>query len=243
MFRLFAPIILLQCFCVYHAYKNDKDRIWYFIIVLLPIVGCLIYIFDNFKTPDNLGEISENLKSAVQTNHRVKRLQKAIEFSDTINNKTLLADEYVKLKRYDDAIQLYESCLEGYNADDKEILMRLIKAAYLSEDYEKVVHQGKKLRGDNLFRNSEEELYFAKALYHTGASDLAIEVFESLDVQYANYRQRLTYYTLLKETDVSQAKTKLEEILAEFNHMDRKERHNYQSVFNELKKLYESLDG
>ncbi len=241
MFRLFTPIILLQCFCVYHAYKNNKDRIWYFIIILLPIVGCLIYIFDNFNSPDNIGDIAENFKSAVNTNHRVKKLEKAIQFSDNIINKTALADEYVKLKRYAEAIDLYESCLEGYNADDEEILLKLLKAEYHNENYQRAVEYGQRLQGKHLFKSAEEEQYLALALYNNGDVHQAFTTFQRIDVPFGNYDQRLTYYGLLVENDSDKAKEKLKEILDEFNHMDGLERRNNEATFGKLKKLYQSL--
>lgn len=243
MFRLFAPVLLLEAFCLYHAYKNKKDRMWYWIILLLPLIGSIIYLFDNVFNQINSNAINDELKSLVNSNRKVQHLEKALQFADTIVNKTALADEYVRLARYTEAIALYGSCLEGYNADDPDILVKLLKTNYLNHNYKEAIANGLKLEGRKEFENSEERIAYALAMHHQNDTVSAKQVFESMDVPYTNYQHRLEYCRLLLETGQKhEAKDKLQEILSEFDHMDRLERRHKKDVYGELTKLCLSLN-
>ena len=44
--------------------------------------------------------------------------------ADTIENRRLLAEEYLAVGRYDEALPLYEGALTGLHADDPSLLLR-----------------------------------------------------------------------------------------------------------------------
>ena len=62
MLGLFTPILLLQAFCVYHAYRNNVEQRWYWLILFLPLFGCIIYLVQNFNSASTIKSLEENVK-------------------------------------------------------------------------------------------------------------------------------------------------------------------------------------
>lgn len=242
MLGLYTPVFLLQAFCVYHAYRNNVEQRWYWLILFFPLVGCLIYLFHNFNNVSTLKNLEENVKSVVISNYRIEQLEKALRFSDSLKNKINLADEYVKVARYADAIGLYESCLQGFMGDDPSLKMKLLHAHFMSANYEAVVEHGNSLKSEKTFKNSEQRVVFAWALHQTGQSGLAETTFADMDKSFSNYYHRLEFCKFLIQTEkVELAKEKLTDLMQEFDHVKGPERRLNRNTFREIKDLYAGL--
>jgi hypothetical protein len=61
-------------------------------------------MYHNFYNRNNINTIAEGVKEVVNSNYKIEQLEKALQFSDNITNKTNLADAYVGNNRYTDAI-------------------------------------------------------------------------------------------------------------------------------------------
>src|SRR5688572_14086726 len=114
MYGFYTPIILLQAFCVYHAYRNNVEQRWYWFIILFPLFGCVFYLVHHFNSRDNIQKIGEVVKGVVNSNYRVEQLEKAYEFNDSYTNRINLADEYLNVGRTEEAVALYRQSLAGF---------------------------------------------------------------------------------------------------------------------------------
>jgi hypothetical protein len=238
----FTPLLILQIFCIYHAYTNRVDWRWYLLIIFLPLIGCIIYLYVHFVNKQNLSTVTKGVQSVINTNHELERLEKQMEFSDTIQNKTLVADKYVELERYEEAIALYQSCLEGFNENDPKTIKKLVKALYLHEDYKKAVFYGDKVLDDPYFLKSEDVICYAWSLFYTDELKLAEALFSKMDVSFANYVHRMEYAKFLHETDrTGEALEKLEEIMAEFDHMESTEKRHLRPTIRAIQQLHREL--
>jgi hypothetical protein len=242
MLGFYTPVFLLQAFCVYHAYRNNVEQRWYWLILFFPLVGCLIYLFHNFNNVSTLKNLEENVKSVVINNYRIEQLEKALRFSDSLKNKINLADEYVKVTRYGDAIGLYESCMQGFMADDPSLKMKLLQAHFMNGNYQSAVDQGNSLTLEKTFKNAEQRVVFAWALHQTGQSALAESTFADMDKSFSNYYHRLEYCKFLVLTEkIELAKAKLTDLMQEFDHVKGPERRLNRNTFREIKDLYAGL--
>lgn len=238
----FTPLLILQVFCLYHAYTNKVDVKWYFLIILIPLIGSLIYLYYHFVNRQNIKTVSQGVESILNTDSQLLRLEKQMEFSDTVQNKTLVADKYVELGRYLEATDLYESCLEGYNQNDPKTIQKLVKAYYLDENYEKSVSYGNKLKGNPYFLKSEDAICYAWSLYYTGKVEEAEALFSKMDVAFANYIHRMEYAKFLHELDrKEEAIAKLEESISEFDHMESHEKRNMRQTIRAIELLYKEF--
>lgn len=236
------PLFVLQAICLYHAYKSRTDQKWYWIIIFFPYVGCLLYIYDAFYSRRTVTTIAEGLKQVVNSNYRIEQLEREVKFSNNARNKILLADEYLQYGRYNDAIDLYESCREGYMVDDEPLKRKLMHALFLDKQYEKSVQLGEELKGTKDFRNAMEHISLAWAYQNLGRTDEAEKHFSDMDRTFTNYPHRFSYCEFLIATDrKDKAKEKLDELLDEVDHMKGPERRVHRDIIRSITDLQRSL--
>ena len=242
MLQLYSFVFLLQAFCLYHAYKNNADQKWLWVIVIIPLLGSMLYLLDSFYNRDHVETVTENVKETTSSNYVPPKMEQETDFVDTVANKTKLADEYTNKKKYERAIALYESCLEGFNKDDPQLLMKLLKANYLNNAYEEAVRIGEQLKPDRFFQNTTEKVAYAISLQKTGALELAEQAFKEMDIRFTNYQHRIEYGNFLLKTNRPQdAKAKFATLLEELNHMDEPEKRMKRDIFKEVKALYDKM--
>lgn len=236
MLRLYSPILLLQVFCLYHAYSNAKEHKWYFVIVFLPVIGSIIYFYVHFVTQQNIDVISDTVQDAFSTDPKIEKLKKELIFADTINNRINLADEYLNRGLSKLALEHYDKCLEGPYRDDAAILIKSLEANFLEKNFDEAITLGKKLTGDPLFKKSKERVSFALSLQHLNEIALADEEFQNMDIQYSNYFQRLAYSKFLHSIGKEEeSRSKLDELITEINQMGRTEKRFNSEIFGAIK--------
>ncbi len=239
----FTPLILaLQGYCMYHVHTNKKGSTWYFIILFFPLIGSIFYLYNQFYADEKLWDtaknIKEGIKEMVDKDHRVDELLKKEKYSDTITNKTKLAEEFFHRKQYHQAIDLFSSCLEGFNKEDPEIISKLMKSYYQLKQYDKVIEYGDLIQDSIEFKKGDERVLYAWSQYHQGDVDLAQSVFKTYDQQFANYPHRLEYAKFLKASGkMMERQNLLNRMKEEIDHMDPKERKMKSDIVRELKKM------
>ena len=242
MYGLYTPVLLFQAFCVYHAYRKNADQRWYWLILLVPLIGSVIYLYYNLSDPATIKSLREGLKEVVVSNYRIEQLEKALAFSESHTNRVNLADAYVDVGRYKDAIPLYHACLQGFMVDDPPIRIKLLSAYFMNDQYAEAVKMGDELESLREFREAEQRLAYAWALFHLGEPERADQVFQDMDRSFTNYLQRFEYCKFLVRTEKQDtAKAKLSELLAEFEQMQDSERRHSRSSQRDVRALYEDL--
>lgn len=66
-------IVVLQVFCIYHAYKNGKPYYWYFLIFFIPILGSIIYSITQVYNKTDAEKISAESHHITKPNRRIYR--------------------------------------------------------------------------------------------------------------------------------------------------------------------------
>jgi len=245
MFRLLLPFsLMLQGFCLWHAYRNRADQKWYLIIVFIPYIGCFIYLYDAFYSRQTVEAVGENLKAVVNSNYKIEKLEKELKHSSSFKNKVNLADAFTEIGRYRDAIALYEECRDGYMADDEPLARKLLGALFLDKQYDQCIEIGKQLSGSRSFANSDERISLAWALHYQGQSDQSHRHFTEMDRSYSNYDQRFAFCRFLVETGKpDEARQKTETLMAEFDSMKSTERRVNRNVIDSIRDLIQQIDA
>ncbi|MEO7991481.1 MAG: hypothetical protein ABI663_18155 [Chryseolinea sp.] len=239
MVGLYTPVLILQAFCLYHAYKYNSVQHWYWLIIFLPGIGSALYLYHNFYNRSNIETLTDGVKNVVNSNYRLEQLEKAHRLSDNTTTKTNLADAYVTYGRYDDAINLYKNCLTGFMADDPALLMKLLHTYFLKQDYDAAIDCGMKLQSDKLFKKAEERITYAWAHYYKGNMEKAEEIFMDMDKSFSNYVHRLEYCKFLLAVNKHEAfYDKLKTLMEEFEAMKGPERKYNSRVIRQARELY-----
>jgi hypothetical protein len=241
MLGYYSPLLVLQAFCLYHAYQRRVEQRWYWIIFFLPGLGCLLYLYDAFYSRRNVSSLAEGVKHVVNRNYRIEQLEKAVRFSENVTNKTQLADAYAHAGRYAEAVEVYQSCLRGFMAGDPDIRMKVLQASYLQGDYATAIAFGDGLEkdGEKVFANADARVSHAWAHFHAGDAARAEAIFRAMDKTHTNYFQRAEYCRFLREANRPEPlKHKLEELLGEFEYLKGNERRTHRRVIVQVKELY-----
>ena len=114
-------ILILQGYCIYHAYKNGSAYYWYFLIMFLPVVGCVIYLVTQVYNRRDAEKIQEELVAVINPTKKIKDLEKRLQFSETYQNRVNLADALLDIKDYKNAITHYQEALK----DSSKIIFML----------------------------------------------------------------------------------------------------------------------
>ncbi len=233
---LYYLILIFQGFCIYHAYKNGKSYYWFFLIIFLPFIGCIIYLFTQVFSKNDIDKVQNELTHIVNPTKRIIDLEKKLEFSDTFENKIRLADAYLYSSKTDDAIELYKNSLEGTFKDDYYTITKLIEAYTLKNENEKVIEYAKRIEKKANFKKSKSQFLYGLALANLERLDEAEEILKQIDTRYSNYEERLVYAEfLLKRKKITEAKEIYNDILIEATHMKRENKRKYNASIQKAK--------
>ncbi len=197
-------ILLVQIYCAVHAAKRGRSQ-WIYIILFFPLVGCIVYIITYMlpymRVDSAVVSTGNKIAKKINPTRELIRLKKQLEFSDTIANRQALAKEYMSLGGYEDAVVLYESCLEGPYEDDPDMIVDLAYALYLNESFEEAKQQLLKIKKNNPRSKTKDAfLLLAKTYERLDDTDMALKEYESLKDIYPGEEARCRYALLLKKT-------------------------------------------
>ena len=235
-------ILGLQAICVIHCLKKGRQTNWIWLIVFLPLIGCLIYIFTEIFSNRDIRKVQSGMSSVFNPGGSVKRLEENLKFSDTFANRIALADAYLATHNTDRAIELYETSLTGNFTENEYVLSQLVIAYYEKKRYSDIIPIAKKIYHLPQFARSRPHILYAAALGYLGDHEQAEKEFKTMKGRFANYEARYYYALLLAGTDrVSEARRLFSEMLDEVTHLSARERRYNRDWFrlakNELHKL------
>lgn len=235
-------VIALQAFCVYHWFKNKNDYYWVFLIIFLPVIGCVIYLITQVYNKRDVDKIQEEFTTIINPTKKVRDLEKALEFSETFQNRVNLADAFYDIKDFNNAIIHYEKAIAKDFYNDKHVIFQLIKSYFFIEDYAKVIFYAEKVKDDIDFKGSKAQFFYGLSLDNTGKSGEAEIQLKHIDQRYSNYEERLQYAQFLMDKNkVSQAKELLSEIYTESQHMTSVNKRKYRSTIRQVEQLLKTI--
>jgi hypothetical protein len=213
-------IIALQAVCVFHCIRKGNQNKWIWIVIFIPVIGCLIYIFSEILTKRDLSAVQSNLSTMIYPVGRIRDLEKKLEFSNTFDNKVALADAYLASNKLEEAIDLYESCLTGIFDDNEYVINKMIIACYKLERYDEIVKITQKIIRSSEFKKSHSHILYALSLEKTGKVTEAEAELKTIRGKFSNFEGRVNYGQFLVRAErTAEAKAIFSEILDESSHM------------------------
>jgi hypothetical protein len=239
---IYTITIVLQAICVIHCIRKGKQFNWVWLIVFLPLIGSLIYLFTEVFTRRDMQGLQSGVGSVLNPTGSIRKLESNLRFSDTFANKVALADAYLASGHMDKAIALYESSLEGNFEENEYVLRQLIVAYYQVRRYDEIIPIAKKIYKVPQFARSRAHVLYATALDYTGHPELAEKEFRQLKSRFSDYEARYQYSRfLVRAGRPDEARQLLTELLGESSHLSSRERRYNRNWFtlakDELNKL------
>jgi hypothetical protein len=212
--------IALDVVCIIHIMRSGAERFWIYVIVFLPGVGPIAYfvaeIVPRLLDTRTSRSFARNARNTLDKGRGLRHRLAALDMADTTENRRLLAEEYVALGRYDEAIPLYESTLTGFHADDPTLLLGYARACYGHNQPQKALDALDHLKSaDPDFESADGHLLYAKCLEGVGRLGEAIEEYTALATYGTGEEARCRLAMLLQQRgDIDGARTLFAEILA-----------------------------
>jgi hypothetical protein len=124
--------------CVIHAIRHNRVFPWIFILIFLPGIGPLLYLFleivPGFVSTRQTGAVKRGVTKLANPNRDLKVAKREVELVGSADAKRKLAEEYILRGEYNDAIDLLRSALTGVHSDDPALLFALARALVATED-------------------------------------------------------------------------------------------------------------
>lgn len=228
--------IALQAICVLHCMKKGNQNKWIWIIVFLPLIGCLVYFFTEMFTSRDIQKLQSGIGEVINPSGNIKRLEENLRFADTFANRIALADAYLDAGYTDKAVALYEESRTGVFAENEHILLQLIRAYSIQKRYEELIVFAQKMYKAPQFYRSRGHLLFAKALVQAGRYDEAEKEFKTMQGKYSHFEARYEYGLFLARANRDEeARRIFLEISGEAKHLSPRERRSFQPWFAKAK--------
>jgi hypothetical protein len=193
--------IILQAICVIHCVRKGTQQNWIWLIVFLPLIGCIVYFFSEILTHRQMRSVSSGVGEIIRPSGSIKKLEANLRFSDTFNNRILLADAYLASGDTARAIDIYENSLTGAFAENEHGINQLMIAYYKEKRYADVITMAKKIRNQPQFPRSKAHILYAMALSYTGNNDLAEKELLTMKGRFSNFEGRYYYSLFLQHNN------------------------------------------
>lgn len=235
-------IIILQAICLYHVYKTRNNTYWYFIIIFLPAIGCLVYGVTHFLTKKNIEVAQNEIATTINPSKKIKDLEKKVVFSDTFQNRINLADALLDQLNFEMAEKEYLSALTNSHSDDYYGNSQLLKALYNLEKYINVIEIGEVLQTKKDFEKSRAQFLYGLSLSKVGDHQKAESILKKIDQRYSNYSERLELSKFYVENDQkNQALEILTEMQSEYVNLTKPNKKAHNATFKEVDQWVDKL--
>jgi hypothetical protein len=234
--------IVLQAICVIHCVRKGTQQKWIWLIVFLPVVGCLIYLYSEVFTHRDIEKVQSNLGSVFNPSGKIKKLEENLRFADTFTNRISLADAYLFVGESDRAIELYEKSLVGNFKHNEHASIQLIIAYYNKNRFNDIITKAKEIVHLPQFKLSRAHMYYAIALGKTGDHQQAENEFNAMKARFSNYECRYYFGKFLLDVNRQEdAKNLFKEMISEVSHLTSKEKRNNLVWINKAKETVKQI--
>ena len=211
--------VIIQAFFIYHVFSTGRPYWWAFIILSMPVLGCLIYylieVFPNSREHRSARRVGRNLVRSLKPDAEMKRRIEETEICGSIDNKIALAEECLAAGLTHDAIRLYQNCLAGPHANDPVLIFGFARAYFENGANQLAMDQIQYLQTHHpAFKTNEIRLLKARTLEESGDTVGALAEYEDIAPIYVGLEAKCRYALLLQKTGhLKQAGSLFNEIL------------------------------
>ena len=213
-------ILALQVVCIVHAAKTGRFWPWGYVVLFLPGFGALAYVLIELL-PEWFGSVQgqqtrARVVSTLDPGKRYRALTDQLEVTDTIANRSALAEECLELGKYKEALGHYEHIVSLPMGDDALYVFGKARAEFSLGRPQDTVATLDDLRARwPDYQSADAHLLYARALEDSGRTGEALSEYEALANYYPGAEARVRYGLLLdKAGRQSEAKRLLTETLA-----------------------------
>ncbi len=238
-------ILAVQIYCLYHVYKHQNKVYWYFIILLVPGLGSLVYLITQVFSERDVVKVQKDITAIVNPTKKVKDLEQKVIFADTFQNRVNVADAYFEINDIETALEKYQIALtDPSHKSDYYVNSQLIKCFFEKEQYADVIATAAIIKSHPDFEKSTAQFYYGLSLYKVKGFDAAQEILRKVDRRYSNYEERLQLARFFIENDRKEdAITLLESLVEEGANLTKTNKRLHAKTFAEIYALEKEVNS
>jgi len=205
MFYGFGGItFIIDLALAWHVIRSGRSPLWILAIALLPPFSWIAYgilaILPDMLGSNEARRFADNVVGAADPGRGYREKKRNVERVGSADSKRALAEECLRLGRFADAVELYESAMQGpLGEGDPTLLKGLARAKMLTGDGAGAESLFLKLRTlDAKAFDADAELDYARALALQGKNDAAVRQYESVVSRYPGEEARCRFALLLE---------------------------------------------
>jgi hypothetical protein len=186
-----------------HAAKTGRFMPWFYIILFLPGIGAMAYVVVELL-PEWFGSsraqrARNNISTTLNPAGRYRQLRDELSVVDTIANRAALAEECLRLGKFEEALGQYDAILAKPLGDEPSFMLGKARAQFgLGQAAEAVATlEALKATWPN-YQSSEEQLLLAMALEGAGRDAEALAQYEAASLHYPGPEPRVRRAELLR---------------------------------------------
>lgn len=176
---------LVQVACVVHLFRNHRNTLWLWAILLLPIAGSAAYFVVEVLMPLFGRREVRAVKSAtvrrLDPERELRAAREAVDVADTASNRTALADALAEAGNWGEAARHYREAVAKTTGKDRTARFKLARACLEAGN----TAEARRLLEDlpqsaSPSENDRAALLLARSLEALGETDRAIALYGEL---------------------------------------------------------------
>ena len=173
-------------------------------IALGQAIGWIAYIvfaiLPDMARSNSARRLADNVVNLADPGRGYREKLRDVEQVGSVDSKRALAEECIRMGRFSDAVELYESAMQGpLGGSDPTLLKGLARAKLLSGDGAASEAWFVKLKDtDPAAFDADAELDYARALALQGKNDAAVAQYEKVVTRYPGEEARARFGLLLE---------------------------------------------
>jgi len=213
-------VLLIDLAFAWHIIRTGRSPLWIMAVALGQALGWIAYIvfalLPDMLRSNSARRFADNVVNAADPGRGYREKLRNVEQVGSVDSKRALAEECIRMGRFADAVELYESAMQGpLGGSDPALLKGLGRARMLSGDgagAEALFVALKEV--DPAAFDADAELDYARALALQGKNDAAVMQYEKVVARYPGEEARARFALLLESLgQQARAQTLFTEIL------------------------------
>jgi hypothetical protein len=216
---LAALVFGLQLLCLAHVIRTGRPSQWLFLIMALPLVGCLAYLFIEILPEVRHSRAGRqavrDIGALIDPERDLREKAERLAAADTVENRAALADECLRNGRAADAKRLLQSCLTGVHATDHALMLGLARAQFALDDHAGACATLDRLRAAHPDLDCPDgHLLYARSKEQQGDVEQALIEYAALAAYYPGEEPRCRLALLLQKLGrVAEATTLFKQVV------------------------------
>lgn len=219
-------VILVQVVTIAHVLRSGRNPLWVLGILLAPILGSLVYllleVLPGMQGNKHIRYARQKAIAKIDPEREVRAARTALELTESVGNRTRLADALAVAGRHDEAVVRYAEIAAIPQARDDALLSKYASALFedgRASEALAIIEQVE-IRQSSI--GDRQSLLRARIYEELGRDEEALAIFADLAPRMAGIETRSRYAALLiKQGCDGEARAQLQEVMRSSREMDR----------------------